>query len=277
MQKKRYTVCMIAFVLLMSIISVLPVLMMFMNSFKTGSELASNSWRLPEVFTIDNYRRLLSYNSGMLMRTFFNAIFIAVSSTVLTLVVSTLAAFAFSKYHFAGNRFIFGMLLATMMIPTEITIPPLYIMFSRMKWLNTYQVQIIPGIANVFCMFMLKQYMDSLPSSVIEMARIDGAGHLKAFSRIVVPIAAPAIGAMAILVFLAKWNDYLWPKIMLTDPDVMPIMIILPTLNDHNNTWAVPWELLMAGCTMVVIPLIIVFFAFQNYFMSSVTIGAVKE
>jgi ABC-type glycerol-3-phosphate transport system permease component len=272
-----YRNLMTLFLLTACAFSLLPVVLMFLNSFKTGSELSYNSWRLPEQFTIENYQRLLSYNSGILMRTYVNAIFVAVSYTVLTLMISAMAAFAFSNYKFKGSGFIFMLLLATMMIPSEIIIPPLYIMFSKMKWLNTYQVQIIPGIANVFCMFMLKQYMDGLPSSIMEMARIDGAGHWTVFTRIVMPMAAPAIGAMAILVSLGKWNDYLWPKIMLTDPKVMPIMMILPTLNDKESVWSIPWELLMAGCSIVVIPLIIVFFSFQSYFMSSVTIGAVKE
>jgi ABC-type glycerol-3-phosphate transport system permease component len=265
------------FLVIACLMSIAPVVLMFLNSFKTGSELSYNSWRLPENFVMDNYHRLISYNSGILMRTYLNALFVTVSYTLLTLVVSAMASFAFSKYKFKGSGVLFLLLLATMMIPSEIIIPPLYIMFSKLKWLNTYQVQIIPGIANVFCMFMLKQYMDGMPSSIIEMARIDGAGHWTVYWKIALPIAAPAVGAMAILVSLGKWNDYLWPKIMLTDPKVMPIMLILPTLNDKESVWSIPWEMLMAGCSIVVIPLIIIFFAFQSYFMSSVTIGAIKE
>lgn len=272
-----YRNLMTLFLAIACLMSVAPVVLMFLNSFKTGSELAYNSWRLPEQFVMDNYNRLISYNSGILMRTYLNALFVTVSYTLLTLVISAMASFAFSKYKFKGSGVLFVLLLATMMIPSEIIIPPLYIMFSKLKWLNTYQVQIIPGIANVFCMFMLKQYMDGMPTSIIEMARIDGAGHWTVYWKIALPIAAPAVGAMAILVSLGKWNDYLWPKIMLTDPKVMPIMLILPTLNDKQSVWSIPWEMLMAGCSIVVIPLIIIFFAFQSYFMSSVTIGAIKE
>ena len=172
---------MTAFLTIAAFFSILPILTMFMNSFKTGTELANNSWRWPNAFVLDNYTRLLSYNAGIIMRTYFNSIFVSITYTILTLFVSAQAAFAFSKYKFKGSNILFVVLLATMMIPTEIIIPPLYIMFSRIKWLNTYYVQILPGIANVFCMFMLKQYMDGLPTSIIEMARIDGASHFKTF------------------------------------------------------------------------------------------------
>jgi ABC-type glycerol-3-phosphate transport system permease component len=258
-------------------VSLVPILLMLMNSFKTGSELSVNSWRWPNKFVLENFIRLLTYAGGTILRSYFNGLFVSSTFTTLTILVSTLAAFAFSKYKFAGKNVLFGLLLATMMIPIEITIPPLYIAFSKIKWLNSYYVQIFPGIASVFCMFMLKQYMDGLPSSLLESARIDGAGHLTVFLRIMFPIAAPAIGALTILTFLGKWNDYLWTQTMVTNPKFMPIMVILPTLNDQDSVWAIPWELLMAGCSIVVIPLIIVFFIFQKYFMSGVVIGAVKE
>lgn len=254
-----------------------PLIIMLLNSFKTGSELASNSWGFPKQFVLNNYGKLLSFNAGIIVKTYLNGIFISVSYTFLTIIVSAMAAYAFSKYKFKGNLLIFILLIATMMIPAEITIPPLYIFFSKIKWLNTYWVQIIPGIANVFCMFMLKQYMDSLPNSLIEAARIDGAGHFHIFYRVMMPLATPAIGALTILTFLGKWNDYLWPKIMLTKTNVMPIMVVLPTLNDKDSIWSIPWEIIMAGCTVVTMPIIILFFIFQDRFMSSVTIGAVKE
>ena len=145
-----------------------------------------------------------------------------------------------------------------------------------MKWLNTYRVQIIPGAANVFAMFLMRQYMMSIPDSLIEAARIDGAGEWKIFSKIVLPISSPSIGALAILQFLSKWNELLYPKIMLTKQKLMPIMVILPTLNETDSARSVPWELVLSGCMLVTIPLIIVFLMFQDKFLSSVTLGAVK-
>ena len=272
-----YKMVMICFLCICVVLGLSPIFLMILNAFKTGSELSVNSWGWPKQPVIDNFIRLMNYAGGTIVRSYFNAVFVAVFFTTMTILLSSLAAYAFSKYKFIGRNVLFALLLATMMIPLEITIPPLYIIFARIKWLNSYYVQIFPGIASVFCMFMLKQYMDGMPTSLLESARIDGAGHLKIFIKIMFPICSPAVGAMAILTFLDKWNDYLWPQTMLTNPKYMPIMVILPTLNDRDSVWAIPWELIMAGCTIVVIPLIIVFFIFQRHFMSSIVIGAVKE
>ena len=119
--------------------------------------------------------------------------------------------------------------------------------------------------------------MLSIPSSILEAARIDGAGHIKLYSMIMLPMIAPVAGALSILTFLAKWNDYLWPVIMVRDRDFMPIMAILPTLNTRPDVWHIPWELVLTGCVVITVPVIIVFFMFQDKFMSSVAIGAVKE
>ena len=124
---------------------------------------------------------------------------------------------------------------------------------------------------------MLKQYIEGLPNSLLESAKIDGAGHLHIFRKIIVPLAMPALGALAILTFLAKWNDYLWPHVLLTKTEVMPIMVILPTLNTSTSFYSIPWELVLAGCTVITLPLIIVFLIFQDQFMSSATLGAIKE
>lgn len=260
-----------------SVIALLPLWIMLCDSLKTGTELATNSWGLPQSLTLQNYVDLVSYNSGIMVRTFMNSLFVSVVYTALTIVISCLAAFAFAKYRFKGRNLIFIILIATMMVPSELTMPAIFLMFSKAKMLNTYAIQIFPGIANTFCLFMLKQYIESLPDSLLEAARIDGAGHLYVFRKIVVPLVKPAIGALTVLTFLGKWNDYLWPHTLLTKVEVMPIMVVLPTLNTSTSTYSIPWELVLSGCTVITLPLIIVFLIFQDQFMSSVTIGAVKE
>ncbi len=257
--------------------SVLPLWIMVAGSFKTGSELAANPSGWPKAFTLENYANLFTYNGGEMVRAFFNGVYVASAHTALTILVSSLAAFAFAKYKFVGGGIIFACLLATMMVPGEITIPPQYIIFSNIGWLNTYAVQIFPGIANVFALFMFVQYLRTVPSSLLEAARIDGAGHWKIFWKIVVPMLSPALGALSILVFLGKWNDYLWPQIMVSDPKKLPIMVILPNINVNGNQFIIPWELVLTGCVIVTVPIIAVFLMFQEKFMSSVTIGAVKE
>ena len=254
-----------AIVMMACFAAVFPVFIMISGSLKTAQELYGNSAGFPVHPTLANFKRLLNFNSGLILRTFGNSIFVAASYTALSCLLASMAGYV-----------LFLMLLITMMIPAELNITPLYLIFSKMKWLNTYRVQIIPGAANVFAMFLMRQYMMSIPDSLIEAARIDGAGEWKIFSKIVLPISSPSIGALAILQFLSKWNELLYPKIMLTKQKLMPIMVILPTLNETDSARSVPWELVLSGCMLVTIPLIIVFLMFQDKFLSSVTLGAVK-
>lgn len=260
-----------------SLIVLFPVFIMLIDSCKTGSELAKNSWGIPKNWTFANYADLVKYNSGTLVRSYFNSIFVATTHTALALLFSTLAAFAFAKCDFKGKNLIFVILLATMMVPSEITMPGIFLMFSKLKAMNTYSIQIFPGIASVFCMYMLRENIATIPDSLLESAELEGASTLQVFWKIIVPLARPAIGAMAILTFLGKWNDYLWPKMLLTKTEVMPIMTMLPTLSVDQSVYIVPWELMLAGCTLVSIPLIVVFLIFQDQFMSGITMGAVKE
>ena len=267
----------VTILVLQSAIVLYPVFIMVIDSCKTGAELAKNSWGIPINFTFQNYVDLATYNSGTLIRSYFNSIFVATTHTVLVLLVSTLAGFAFAKFNVKGKNLIFMLLLATMMVPGEITMPGIFLMFSKIKAMNTYSIQIFPGIANVFCMYMLRENIATIPDSLIESAELEGASILQIFWKIIVPLARPAIGAMAILTFLGKWNDYLWPKMLLTKPAVMPIMIMLPTLSVDESIYIVPWEIMLSGCVVVSIPLIAVFLIFQDQFMSGITMGAVKE
>ncbi|MFN7252276.1 MAG: carbohydrate ABC transporter permease [Anaerobacillus sp.] len=264
-------------VIIIALLCLYPFIIMVIGSLKTAAELSSNPAGIPLRPTIENYIRLLTHSGGLVARTFFNAIFISVTHVVLTLAVSSLAAFAFAKYTFRGKNIMFVILLATMMVPFELAIPPLYVMLSRIGWLNTYSVQIFPGIASVFAMFLLRQFMMKIPDDLIDAAKIDGAGHIRTFLSVIVPTSAPVLGALAVLIFLGKWNDFLWPVIMVRDTAKLPIMLILPLLSDTDQTYSLPWELILAGCTLVTVPLVLVFLKFQKKFMSSVTIGAVKE
>lgn len=265
------------FLLIMCVISLFPVYIMIVGSFKYAPDLAMNSYGLPETWTINNYERLLQFNSGIIVRTYLNSIFITAAHTLLVMLFATMAAFAFAKYSFKGKGILFTLLLATMMVPFELSVTPLYIIFSKIGWLNTYQIQIIPFTANVFAMFMIRQYMEGIPDSLVEAARIDGAGHFKIYYRIMVPICKPVIGATTVLVALAKFNDYLWPKVTVQKQIYQPIMTVLPTLNEKAEVWNIPRELILTGCTIVIVPLIILFVLLQDLFMDSVAIGAVKE
>lgn len=276
MKKKWSQIGIHLFLLIMAAVSLFPFYIMFVSSFKSADELAVNSYQLPQAWTLKNYRRLLDYNSGIIVRAYSNSLFITVVYTALVLLISSMAAFAFSKYRFKGRNVIFIMLLATMMIPFELLITPLYVIFAKINWLNTYQIQVFPFAANVFGMFMMRQYMDTIPDSLFEAARIDGAGHLRLYTQIALPTSKPVLGGVTILTALRKFNDYLWPQTVITKQNYQPIMVVLPTLNEQDSVWMIPRELTLTACVLVVVPLIILFVALQEQFMSSVTMGAVK-
>src|SRR5215472_1244190 len=174
--------------------SLYPFVMMFVNSFKSNSEILANPSALPQHLTLDSYAAVLSPENGLWLN-FVNAVIIAVSSTLIAVLFTSMAAYAFAKYRFRGRNLIFTLLMITLMVPSQITIPPLFILFSRLGWLNTLQVQIVPTITSVFGLFMIRQYMLGVPDEMIEAARIDGAGHWQAFWQIMVPVSSPILGA----------------------------------------------------------------------------------
>lgn len=265
------------FLILAVVIVLYPILLMFMDSFKTAEELSSNPAWIPLKPTLQNYINLYRYNRGQIVQTFINSVYVTLVHTAFVLVISSLAAFAFAKYNFKGKAVIFSALLMTMMIPGELLIPPLYIMLAKIGWISTYKIQIIPGIAKVMSLFLLRQYMMSIPDSLIEAAKLDGAGHFRIYSRIIMPTSIPALATVAILEFLYKWNDYLWPLLMVNNPAKLPIMVILPTLTTDGNLFSIPWELVLTGCVVATIPIMIMFLCFSDKVMSGMTLGAVKE
>ena len=277
MKKKTGSIMLHIVLIVCSFTALYPFFIMFTGAFKTSSELGVNAAGWPAHATLENFSRLLNYNSHIISRTFLNALGVSVVSTVIVLFLASLAGYAFAKFKFKGKQVLFIFFLATMMLPMEVNMTPLFIMFSKLHWLNSYQVQILPGIANVLAMYMYKQYMEGLPDSVMESAYLDGAGNWTVYRRIIMPMVKPATSALAIIMFLGKWNDYLMPRTMITKQEFMQIMVILPTLSDTGTSYVIPWELIFAGCVLITIPLLIVFFIFQDKFMSSVVMGAVKE
>jgi len=277
MKNRIYRILLFLFLAVAAFIVLYPLFFMVINSLKTGSELAANSYGLPKKITFSNYQQLINYNSGSIVQSYANSLFIATTYTILVLIMGSMAAFGFAKFKFKGKNVIFALLLATMMVPGEINMPAIYLMFSKLGLSNTYWIQILPGIANVFAMFMIRQYMETIPDALIEAASLEGASVMRIFWSIMVPLARPAIGAMAIMTFLGKFNDYLWPRTLITKPEVMPIMVVLPMLGANETIAVVPWEIMLAGCTIVALPVVIVFLIFQDQFMAGVAAGAVKE
>jgi ABC-type glycerol-3-phosphate transport system permease component len=257
------------------VISLYPVIIMVINSFKVRSEIFRNPAGLPDNWTLYNYMNIANLHSGLLQN-FLNSVIISLTSSLIAVFLCALGAYAFAKYRFRGRDLLFSVLLGTMMIPGEIIIPGQYIMFANLGWLNTLRVQILPGAVSVFGLFFIRQYMLTIPDELIEAAWVDGAGHFTTFWKIMLPAAAPALGAFAIMHFMGMWNNYLWPMMVATKKEFQPIVVVLPQLVDTQIGFVPEWGLIMAGGVLSTLPIIIVFLVFQDWFLRSVVIGAVK-
>jgi len=266
------------FLLGIAFLAVYPFLVMLFGGFKTSGELSLNPAGIPKTPTVDNYVQLFTGHSGLMLRALFNSAFVTICFTLITVLFCALAGYAFAKYKFRGQNAIFAILIASMLIPAEVNLPILYILFSRIGWLNTYQVQILPGTASVLGMFMARQFMRALPTEVLESARVDGAGHWRTFWQIAMPMSTPVLGAIAILLAVQKWADYLWPRILISDPTMQPVMVMLPQLSAGDaGTFIIRYEILLAGAVVITLPILLVFLKFQNQLMTGTTAGAVKS
>jgi multiple sugar transport system permease protein len=205
---------------------------------------------------------------------FINTAFIAILSTAVHVLFDSMAGYAFAKKKFPGSNLFFWMILAALMIPGQVTLVPLYLMITKLKWVNTYVGVIMPGLADVIGIFLLKQFIQTLPTELEDAARVDGASEWGIYTRIILPLAVPALAVTAIFAFQRYWNAFLWPLIVLQSPDLFTLQVGLSYV--HTSEFGTDYGLLMAGAALAAIPMIIFFFAFQKYFMQGLRIGAVK-
>ncbi len=205
---------------------------------------------------------------------FANTAFIAILSTAIHVLFDSMAGYAFAKRKFPGSNLFFWMILAALMIPGQVTLVPLYIMITQLKLVNSFAGVILPGLADVIGIFLLKQYIQTLPSELEEAARIDGASEWDIYTRIILPLTAPGLAVTAIFAFQRYWNAFLWPLVVLQSPDLFTLQVGLSYI--HTSEFGTNYGLLMAGSALAAIPMIFFFFAFQRYFMQGLRIGALK-
>lgn len=259
------------------VLALYPFVAMLFGSLQTSGDLSRNPGGIPDPLYFGNYADVFTGDSSALLwRSLLNSVIVTVPFTALTVLFCAMAGYAFARYTFPGSKVIFALLLMSMLVPSEINIPSLFVFFAQIDWLNSYQVQIFPGTASVLGMFMARQYMAGLPAEVFDAARVDGAGHWRTFWTIALPMSAPVLGAIAVLTSVNKWSDYLWPKVMVNDPLFQPIMVTLPSLATSQDGFIVRYEILLAGCVIVTIPLLIMFLKFQDNLMAGTTAGAVR-
>ncbi len=253
-------------------LTAVPFLYTISSSFKPQFEIFTFpiQWFPKEVY-LDNYTKLFS--ETQFVRWFVNTVIVAVGRTALSLLLCTLAGFAFAKYEFPLKRLLFIIVLASFTIPFEVLLVPLYTMVVKMGWLNSYWVLIVPFAANAFGIFLARQYAVAFPTELMEAARMDGASELTIFFRIAFPNLKPAIAVMGIIFFQGAWNDFLWPLIVLNDSSMYVVNLALPTL---RGPYGDQYGLVLAGGVLAVLPIIVMFFTMQRYFIEGIMAGALK-
>lgn len=210
----------------------------------------------------------------MALRWLLNSVIVAGVITITNVFFASLAGYAFAKLKFPGRNTIFWVLLSTMMIPSQVTLIPLYILMINVFELgDTYTAIILPSIVTVGNIFLMKQYMSTLPTSLIHAARIDACSEFRIFYKIILPMAKPGLAVLAIFTFVAQWNEFFWPFLVTKTSEMRTIQVGLASFKFAQST---DYGAIMAGATIGALPMIILFFALQRYFLQGITIGAVK-
>lgn len=250
-----------------------PLLWMFLASFMPAGQALANppAW-LPRPWTLEHYRTLFErLNLG---RAFANSLSIALAVTLASLFFNSLAGYAFAKLRFPGREKLFAVLLAALVIPTQVAMLPLFLLLRAMGLINTYAGVILPGMASILGVFLIRQFALSIPDDILDAARIDGAGELKIYWSIVLPLCKPILVTLALFTFLATWNDFLWPLIVLSDQSRYTLPVALASLVGEH---APDTELMMAGSVLTTLPVLIVFLALQRYYVQGILMGSLKE
>lgn len=225
-----------------------------------GSNLAKNFQSLNESLGI--------------VKIFWNSLFIALVYTFVCTLISSMAGYAFAKFRFKGKNLLFFIILCSVMIPSQVTLIPLFEMMVSFNWLNTYQAIILPSLASPFAIYLMRQNMQAVPDSIIEASRVDGAGELKIFFSVVLPVTRPAMAAVSIFLFMSQWNSLLWPLITLNSKEMFTLPVALSSLIGMAR---IDYGQVMLGTTLSTIPIMIFFLLLQKHFISGILGGSVKE
>ncbi|MDD2716810.1 MAG: carbohydrate ABC transporter permease [Candidatus Wallbacteria bacterium] len=251
---------------------VFPFLWTILSSFKPPHEIICippTFW--PKDFTFDNYKEILK--AAHFGRWYLNSLVVAGVVTVSVCFFSSLAGYSLAKFEYPYRNTIFYLILSTMMVPMQMLVIPWYILAIHFKLCDTYLGLIIPGLISAFGIFLMKQFMEGIPNSLIEAARLDGAGEITIFTRIILPLVKPSMAALAIFTFTGNWDSFLWPLIM-TNSEVMKTLPV--GLNGFAGQYGIEYHIIMAAANLVVIPSIVVFIAMQKQIIQGITLSGLK-
>jgi multiple sugar transport system permease protein len=266
------TVVVNALLIATALLTVIPLLWMVSASFMpTGEATIYPPRLLPSSVTLEHYRELFTrLNIG---RAFFSSTVIAVGTTLLSLLLNSMAGYAFAKLRFGGRDRLFAVLVAALVIPTQVAMLPLFLMLKSVRLVNSYWGVILPSIATIFGIFLIRQFMLSIPDELLDAARIDGANEWRIYWNIILPLARPVLVTLAIFTFMSAWNDFMWPLIVLTDDAKYTLPVAVANLvGEHVQDT----ELMMASSVLTVLPVLLLFLALQRHYIAGIMMGSVK-
>ena len=254
------------------LVTLFPLFWMVSASFMTTGEATTYPPHVvPHAATLDQYRELfVRLNLG---QAFLSSAIIAITVTLFSVLLCSMAGYAFAKLRFGGRDRIFGWLLIALVIPPQVGMLPLFLLMKQLHLVNTYWGAIIPSLATVFGIFLIRQFMMSVPQELLEAARIDGASEWKIYWSVVLPLARPILATLATFQFMSSWNDFMWPLIILSDQDHYTLPVAVANLVGEH---AQDVELMMAGSVITVLPVLALFIALQRYYIAGLMAGSVK-
>jgi len=254
------------------LVMIVPFVWMISTSLKSGQYVLSMPPQLiPNPATLDSYRRIFElYPVGRML---FNSLFVAGLTTIGQLVTCSMAAYAFARLKFRGHNFVFLLYLATLMVPFQVTITPLFIMMRIFGWINTYQGLILPGVFSAFGTFMLRQAFMTIPTEYEEAAYMDGASPLTIFLKIILPLSKPALATLSVFAFMGSWNSFMWPLFIVREETLMTLPVGLATL---QGRWLTEWNLVMAGAVITVLPMLLLYLFAQKYLVQGYVMSGLK-
>jgi multiple sugar transport system permease protein len=254
-------------------LTLVPLLWMISASFMPPGQANSEPpVLLPNPPTIGNYVTLFTRMN--VARNFRNSVVLALTVTIGSLLFNSMAGYAFAKLRFAGRNRLFGFLIGALAIPVQVAMLPLFLIVKGLGLVNTLWGVIVPGLAGIFGIFLIRQYAVSIPDEVLEAARLDGAGEFRIYWKIVLPLLRPILVTLALFTFLGAWNDFLWPLVVLTDDSRYTLPVALANLvGEHVQDT----ELMMAGSVLTVLPVLLLFLLLQRYYVQGIMMGSVKE
>lgn len=270
--RKNGGVAAYAILTLLSAIMLFPFFWMLLSSFKDATQIFQMKV-FPTRPTLDNYAYIFFSRNSKFPQWFLNSAIVAVCTTVSVLFFDSLVGYTLSSFHFPGKKFIFLLIISTLMIPTEMLVIPWYAMARSLKWGNTYWGIMFPGMISAFGVFLMRQFMGTIPHDLIDAARVDGEGELRIFLTVVMPLVAPALATLAIFNFIGNWNAFMWPLIAVSKPRMFTLPVGLANFSGEAGS---DWHYIMTGATVSMMPLVFVFILFQKQIVRGIAMTGLK-